>query len=151
MNGASLININRGKYQEIKECTPPSGVPTPALYHQGIQLLEEAFTSGLLPRDVIYTVPKQIHYSLNYDLYDFSPGMMLIQMRRMARTKCVNISKKYILISRDSVKGLTVEDVDYAKYIIKRTATATGLSFGLIIDRVIGRREARRIAARKRQ
>jgi hypothetical protein len=151
MLATSTIRIRRGAYGQITVCSAPDGTPAPADFLQARQLLEEAITSGLLPKAYCRSTSRERYEALNYDIYDFSAGMALVQQRYTEKRKYLNILKDYMIISRDSVKGISVENVKYAKHLVIRTAKATGINFGWVIDRVIGRREARKMAALKRR
>jgi hypothetical protein len=135
----------------LGDCRTITGIPAPADYFNARQLLEDAISSGLLPRAYCRSRLRDRYEALNYDIYDFSLDMALVQQRNTEKSKYLSILKSYMIISRDSVKGLTVEEVKYAKYLVIRTAKATKLNFGLVLDRVIDCREARRMAALKRR
>ena len=109
------------------------------------KLLDEAAEAGLLPKAYYCHLSRTRSESLNYDIYDFAPGMVLVQKRFTKMSKYGSSSRKdYYIISSGS-GGLTIENIEYAKMLVVRTAKAE-LPYGFVLDRVIHRRETRKMA-----
>lgn len=115
-------------------------IPAPKAYAHAQQILALAIKKGMLEPEYCDVDRKHRGSARNYDLYDFAPGVALVQQRDTTCTKYGNRPKKqYWLIRRNGAGKLTVESADHAKARIAKLAKSD-LPFGGIIAAITGKK-----------
>jgi len=117
-----------------------------AWYSNGLDILSQAFKRGLLGSPYCDVDKKHRGSALNYEIYDYARGVVLVQKRLTICTKYGNSPQKdYFLLLR--LKGKVVVKDAPKKMSIVRMAKKSPKQ-GEIIQHIIGAKTAKEVVAK---
>ena len=129
-----------GPFEIVGEWCTISGQSSPISYQRALDILQTAISTGLIPQEYCDVDYKHRGSARNYDLYDFAPGVALVQKRETVCTKYGNSPQKtYLLLRRNGAGKITVEEMAATKARIAKLAKS-GLPFGGVIAAITGKK-----------
>lgn len=131
-----------GPVEIVGEWCPIGGRSAPLAYQRALDILRAAINTELIPAEYCEIDRKHRGSARNYDLYDFAPGVALVQKRETTCTKYGNSPQKsYLLLRRNGAGKITVVEMAAAKARIAKLAKSD-LPFGGVIAAITGKKPA---------